>query len=152
MRYSSYFKLVVEWLGVLDEAEFRRWMESALRTLESARVDHANGFYNWSCFKAHQVAGKALKALLWAPGRPRIGHSLPVLLNELSQAIGGVPEDVRELCVRLNKHYIPTRYPDVWSEGIPEEQYSEGESSEAISMAREIVEWVRSTWESLRRG
>ena len=136
---------------MLDEVEYKRWMESALRTLESARVDHVNGFYNWSCFKAHQATEKALKALLWALGKPRVGHSLPVLLNELSQLLGSIPEDVRELCIRLNKYYIPTRYPDVWSEGIPEEQYSERESMEAIDMAKRIIEWVKNTWESLRR-
>lgn len=34
---------------MLDEEESRRWFRSASRTLESARIDHAHGFYNeWS--------------------------------------------------------------------------------------------------------
>ncbi|MEM4665524.1 MAG: HEPN domain-containing protein [Sulfolobales archaeon] len=136
---------------MLDESEFVRWIKSALRTLESARVDHAHGFYSWACFKAHQAAEKALKALLWGLGSPRVSHSLPVLLSELGNLLGEIPEGVRESCVRLNKHYIPTRYPDVWSEGIPEEQYSEKESLEAITMAEEVVKWVEDTWKSLRR-
>ena len=41
-------------------------MRSATRTLESAKHDADHGDYNWACFKAHQAAGKALKALLWA--------------------------------------------------------------------------------------
>ncbi|MEM1664224.1 MAG: HEPN domain-containing protein [Zestosphaera sp.] len=84
--------------------------------------------YSWACFKAHQATEKALKALLWGLGNPRVSHSLPALLSELGDVLGEVPEDVRESCIRLNKCYIPTRYPDVWSEGIPEEQYSEKES------------------------
>ncbi len=137
---------------VLDEGEFRRWFESALRTLESARVDHAHGFYSWACFKAHQVAEKAVKAILWGVGKPRAGHSLPALLSELRVIIGEVPEDIVEFCMRLNKYYVPTRYPDVWSEGIPEEQYTEKESLEAISMAENVLNWVRELWESLKRG
>lgn len=136
---------------MLDESEFMRWIKSALRTLESARVDHAHGFYSWACFKAHQVAEKALKALLWGLGSPRVGHSLLALLSELGVVLGEVPEGVRESCVRLNKYYIPTRYPDVWSEGIPEEQYSEKESLEAIAMAEEVVKWVEGAWKLLRR-
>lgn len=54
--------------------------------------------------------------------------------------------------MRLNKYYVPTRYPDVWSEGIPEEQYTEKESLEAISMAENVLNWVRKVWELLKRG
>ncbi|MGC8974905.1 MAG: HEPN domain-containing protein [Thermoprotei archaeon] len=136
---------------MLDDEEFKRWVESASRTLESARVDHAHGFYSWACFKAHQAAEKAIKALLWGLGRPRAGHSLPVLLSDLRDVVGEVSEDIVESCMRLNKYYIPTRYPDVWSEGIPEEQYTEKESLEAISMAEEVVGWVRKVWESLKK-
>ncbi|MEM2203834.1 MAG: HEPN domain-containing protein [Sulfolobales archaeon] len=136
---------------MLDESEFARWVKSALRTLESARVDHAHGFYSWACFKSHQAAKKALKALLWGLGSPRIGHSLPALLSELGSLLGELPGDIREYCIRLNKYYIPTRYPDVWSEGIPEDQYSEKESLEAIAMAEEILKWVEKTWRLLRK-
>lgn len=136
---------------MLDESEFMRWVKSALKTLESARVDHAHGFYSWACFKAHQATEKALKALLWGLGSPRVGHSLLTLLSELGNVLGEIPESVKEFCVRLNKYYIPTRYPDVWSEGIPEEQYSEKESLEAITMAEEIIKWVEDTWKLLRK-
>ncbi|WP_350339221.1 HEPN domain-containing protein [Infirmifilum uzonense] len=40
-------------------------MDSALRTLESTRIDHEHGSHHWSRFKSHQGAEKALKALLW---------------------------------------------------------------------------------------
>ncbi len=70
-------------------------------------------FYGWACFKARQAIGKALKALLWGLGSPRIGHSLPALLSGLDDVLGEVPEGVREPCIRLNKYYTPTRYPDV---------------------------------------
>lgn len=136
---------------MLDESEFKRWIESALRTLESAKVDHSHGFYSWACFKAHQAAEKAIKALLWGLGNPQVGHSLNILLVKLSELIGEVPETILEFSARLNKYYIPTRYPDVWSEGIPEEQYTMKESQEAISMVEDVIKWVRRVWESLRK-
>jgi len=136
---------------VFDEEEFNRWFNSALKTLESARVDHAHRFYNWACFKAHQAAEKAIKAFLWGLGKPQTGHSLPVLISKLREVLGNIPENVVEFCMRLNKYYIPTRYPDVWSEGIPEEQYTEKESSEAINMAEGVLRWVMETWRLLKR-
>ena len=91
----------------------KRWFMSALKTLESAKLDYDHGFYSWACFKSHQAAEKALKALLWGLGRPRTGRSLPVLLSWLGNVLGNIPDDIKEYCIRLNKMYIPTRYPCV---------------------------------------
>jgi len=137
---------------VIDESEFRRWLESAKRTLESARHDAEAGFYNWACFKAHQAAEKALKALLWGLGAPRTGSMLPRLLEELRGLGIEVPSEVAEACIRLNKFYTPTRYPDVWPEGIPEEFYSVSEAREAIELAKRVIEWVEEVWRRLSRG
>jgi HEPN domain-containing protein len=46
---------------ILNEREFNRWIKSAKHTLESAKVDKDNGFYNWACFKAQQAARLQLK-------------------------------------------------------------------------------------------
>ncbi len=139
---------------MLDSKEFNRWIESAKRTLESARHDLEVGDYNWTCFKAHQAAEKALKALLWGLGAPRTGHMLPMLLNYIREELGlEPPRDITEACMRLNKMYTPTRYPDVWPEGIPEDFYSESEAREAIDLAKRVIEWVESAWRELsRRG
>ncbi|MEM0262414.1 MAG: HEPN domain-containing protein, partial [Nitrososphaerota archaeon] len=40
----------------VDEAEFSRWIRSAILTLRSAKRDYDGGDYNWTCFKAHQSA------------------------------------------------------------------------------------------------
>lgn len=127
---------------------------SSLKTLESARRDLDHGDYNWACFKAHQAAEKALKAILWSLGKPRGGHSLISLLNYLLEVLGvDAPGRIREICLRLDKHYIPTRYPDAWSEGAPEDYYSRSEAEEAIALAYEVIGWVEGVWrELLRRG
>ncbi len=134
---------------MLDEREYERWIRSARRTLSSALNDLEAGDYNWACFKAHQAAEKALKALLWGVGRPRTGHMLPLLLEALEQLGVAVPSNVREACMRLNKLYTPTRYPDVWSEGIPEDYYTRSEAEEAIAQAQLVIDWVEQVWRRL---
>jgi len=134
---------------LLDHDEYDRWIKSAKKTLESAERDLADGDYNWSCFKSHQAAEKALKALLWGIGKPEISHSLPVILKKVFEIGYESKPDIFEYSIRLNKYYIPTRYPDVWSEGIQEEYYSEKEALEAIKYARKIIEWVEDIWKKL---
>ncbi len=135
---------------MLDSSEYSRWIESARRTLLSAHGDLERGDYNWTCFKAHQAAEKALKALLWGIGAPTSGHSLPKLLEKVREVLSiEISPDVYEACVRLNKFYIATRYPDAWSEGIPEEYYSRSEAEEAIQYAARILEWVENVWRRL---
>jgi len=153
---KSWCVIQVWWFYVLDIGEYSRWMESARRTLQSARGDLERGDYNWACFKAHQAAEKALKALLWGVGAPAPGHSLPKLLEKVKEVLSiEAPLDVCEACIRLNKFYIATRYPNAWSEGIPEEYYSRSEAEEAIRYAAKVLEWVDSVWRrllSLGRG
>jgi len=135
---------------LLDEPEFRRWMESARKTLMSAERDVSGGDYNWACFKAHQASEKALKAILWGIGKPCIGHSLTHLLNYLSESLEDqVPEDILDASITLSRYYTPTRYPDAWSEGIPEEYYSKKDAEEAINLSKKLVEWVENVWRRL---
>ena len=136
----------------MDEGEFKRWMASARRTLESARRDAEAGDHNWACFKAHQAAEKALKALLWGLGEPAIGHSLVALAERLAQLSLPVTDRVRELAARLSKFYTPTRYPDVWESGIPEDYYTRGGAEEAIRWAEEVISWAEGVWRSLSGG
>ncbi|MEZ0345247.1 MAG: HEPN domain-containing protein [Infirmifilum sp.] len=136
----------------LDEKEYERWMSSARRTLQSAGRDLEAGDYNWACFKAHQAAEKALKALLWGAGSPTYGHSLVVLVEQLASQGFEVDDRVRELAARLSKLYTPTRYPDVWVEGTPEDYYTKLEALEAIRWAEELLSWVERKWRSLRGG
>ncbi len=134
---------------MLDNREYQRWIRSARYTLESARRDYRAGDYVWACFKSHQAAEKAVKALLWGIGSPKIGHSITRLLKHL-QALGlDVPENIYEEAMVLDKYYIPTRYPDVWSEGVPEEYFFRREAEKALSYANDIVEWVEGLWRRL---
>jgi len=137
-------------VSYLDEEEFERWMRSALRTLESARRDLDGGDYNWACFKSHQAAEKALKALLWGVGRPRSGHALTRLVRHIGESLGvEVSEDLVQACATLDKYYVPTRYPNAWSEGSPEDYYTRRDAEEAIRLASQVIEWVSELWRRL---
>ena len=137
----------------LDYEEYSRWMKSAYLTLDSARRDKESGDHTWACFKAHQAAEKALKALLWGVGEPTTGHSLVKLLNATQETLAKkAPGEISDAALKLSRYYIPTRYPDVWSEGIPEEYYSASDSEEAITLAKKVIEWVEEEWRELERG
>jgi len=113
---------------VLDKEEFKRWIISAQRTLESAKRDYMAKDYSWACFKAQQAVEKALKALLWGIGKPQIGHALKKLVESIEEAGEAgieIPQDILYNCIELSKYYISTRYPDVWSEGSPEDYFTE---------------------------
>jgi HEPN domain-containing protein len=128
-------------------------MRSARLTVESAKHDISVGDHVWACFKSQQAAEKALKAFLWGVGEPATGHSLVKLLNVLKQKLGHeAPSQIKMAVSRLSKYYIPTRYPNAWSEGIPEEHYTKEESEEAVELAETILRWVEELWKKLEKG
>jgi HEPN domain-containing protein len=135
---------------LLDEAEYGRWLETALKTLDSARGDSERGDYNWACFKAQQAAELAIKGLFYSIGRPVLGHSVAKLLEKARYELGaGLPKALLDCGKLLDKLYIPTRYPDVWSEGSPHYYYTERDAEEAIECARRIIGWVEEVWREL---
>jgi HEPN domain-containing protein len=123
--------------------EGRRWLRQAAHDLEAARYNRQGGFHAVACFYAQQAAEKALKAFLFARGeRVVIGHSVA----ELCQSCSEYEKRFGELTVRIGKldrFYIPTRYPNGLPGGVPAEVYGEEDASEAIALASEIVGVVR---------
>ena len=128
---------------MLDRREYERWMSQAKKTLELIDADIEYGGYSWACFKAHQAAEFALKALLHLYGEPVFTHDLLKLLSSAANLCGvEPPKDVRECVFLLNKMYIPPRYPDAFPEGAPWEHYSEREALSAKQCALRVVAWV----------
>jgi len=135
---------------MLDEKEFSRWMKSSKRTLDSASRDCSSGDYNWSCFKAHQAAEFAVKALLRGLGLHAYGHSVSGLLLRLKEVLK-VDEVVMSDAKALDKLYVPTRYPNAWAEGSPEDYYTASDAQNAMKSAENIIRWVEGSWRSLKR-
>jgi len=49
-----------------------------------------------------------------------------------------------EAANRLDKHYIPARYPNGFAEGYPGKLYTRGEAEGAIQDAKKTIEFSRS--------
>ncbi|MCL6551607.1 MAG: HEPN domain-containing protein [Firmicutes bacterium] len=116
------------------------WLRQALRDLEQAEDSRRAGRHEWACFAAHQAAEKAVKALHLHRAQEAWGHVVARLLIELPLE---VPADLVEKGKVLDTFYIPPRYPNSHAEGAPFEHYGALHSQQAITYAREIVEFVR---------
>ncbi|MEM2704187.1 MAG: HEPN domain-containing protein [Candidatus Bathyarchaeia archaeon] len=135
----------------MDESEYLRWILFSRKTLDSARGDFERGDYNWACFKSQQAAEFALKALLRGLGMPSYGHSLSRLLEEVGRVFA-CEDSVVQAAKTLDKYYVPTRYPNAWVEGSPDEYYTRRDAEGAARFAEDIIGWVEEKWRSLKRG
>lgn len=127
----------------MSYGRYRDWLEEAVDDLEAARKLFEHGMWSKVCFFSHQAAEKALKALcIKKLGRYVHTHSVARLLEELGGAVP-LPKELAERARRLDRHYIPTRYPNAWPELPPHKHYSRSDAEEALSSAAEVVELAR---------
>ncbi|MBM4276159.1 MAG: HEPN domain-containing protein [Deltaproteobacteria bacterium] len=118
------------------------WFNQAVRDLEHAEDSRKAGRHEWACFAAQQGAEKAVKALHLSFGQEAWGHVVARLLQELPENIT-VPKELVEKARVLDNFYIPARYPNSHPSGAPFEHYGPLQSEDAVSYAREIIEFVR---------
>jgi len=119
------------------------WFRQAVKDLNHAKKSIELKDYEWACFAAHQAAEKAVKALYQKLGIEVWGHSVSRMLMSL-------PEEHRpsmqlvDKAKELDRHYIPTRYPNFHTEGAPLDYYTENDAVRAVRYAEEIIEYCRS--------
>jgi HEPN domain-containing protein len=116
------------------------WLAQAERDLEQAQSSRKEDRHEWACFAAHQAAEKAVKALHSHHAQEIWGHAVARLLRELPVP---VPPGAIEKARVLDGFYVPTRYPNGFSEGAPFEHYGPLQSEQAIQYASEIIQFVR---------
>jgi HEPN domain-containing protein len=121
------------------------WLAQAGHDLEHARHALKDGDYDWACFAAHQAAEKATKALFLSRSGEGWGHAITRLLQELGHKLT-IPEDLFEAARRLDKHYIPTRYPNGFDQGAPRDYYTAGEAQQAIADAECIYNFCQQSF------
>jgi len=119
------------------------WFRQALRDLKHAKNSLENKEYEWACFAAHQAAEKAVKALYQRLGIEVWGHSVSRLLINLPPEYRPNKQLI-DKAKELDRHYIPTRYPNFHPEGAPMDYYTEEDAKRAIKYAEEVIEFVRS--------
>jgi HEPN domain-containing protein len=96
-----------------------------------------------ACFAAQQAAEKAVKALYQSVHVDAIGHSVTRMLQDLPTPLTP-PADLIHLAKELDRHYIPSRYPNSHPEGAPMDYYTEEDASRAVDGAERIIEYCRS--------
>ncbi len=118
------------------------WFRQAEADLKHAQHALDTGDYEWSCFAAQQAAEKALKAVYQKQGMEAWGHTVTVLMGSLpaqNRPSGELLDSARI----LDKHYIPSRYPNGFDSGAPTDFYTREEAEGAIDHASKIVEFCR---------
>jgi HEPN domain-containing protein len=120
----------------------RDWFRQAVHDLAHARSSSGTGDHDWACFAAQQAAEKALKALASRLGGEAWGHSLLAMVTELTRVEPDTAM-LRDNAIRLDRYYIPTRYPNGFDAGAPLDYFLESDSREAIDHAEQVIEFVR---------
>ena len=118
------------------------WLRQAEADLKAARDLKATSNFAHACFMSQQAAKKALKAALERLGEDTFGHDLDDLLGRVERHVSA-PEGVRRACAKLNKFYIPTRYPNAFPSGAPSDHFHEFEAEEAIRDANCVLSFAR---------
>jgi HEPN domain-containing protein len=57
-----------------------------------------------------------------------------------------VPEPLIRAAKRLDKHYLPTRYPHGFDSGAPKDYYTDEEADNAIEDAQAICDFCRQSF------
>jgi HEPN domain-containing protein len=115
------------------------WLRQAELDLAAATHAMAAAHYEWACFAAQQAAEKAAKAAHEALGTEAWGHSV----TELLRGLEGVPADILDAARALDKHYIPTRYPNSHPAGAPGDLYTASEAERALTDAKGVIAHVQ---------
>lgn len=116
----------------------RDWLAQGRRDLELARHAAAGGFHEWACFAAQQAAEKAVKGLIAALNGEARGHAIVTMATALP-ARAALPPELLDAARRLDRHYIPTRYPNGFDRGAPRDYFTAQDSIQAITDADGLI-------------
>lgn len=121
-----------------------RWFKTAEQDIQAAKALASAGHHAQACFLAQQAAEKAVKSLWFAQDQDPWGHSVQKLLSELP-GYPGMADDqtLGRIAARLDRLYIPTRYPNGIPDLTPGETYAAEDAEEAIEGAGRILDAVR---------
>ena len=124
-----------------NSVEKERWLEEARGDFRSAEVLLEADIFNASAFHSQQCAEKALKAVLYGIDEEPWGHSVLGLLQDVVDRVPVDNEDALKSNARiLDRHYIASRYPNVWATGTAASHYNEPIALESIQCASRIIE------------
>ncbi len=118
------------------------WFRQAEKDLRHAKNAIGSADFEWACFAAQQAAEKAVRALYQSLHVDAIGHSVSRMLQDLPVSLKAT-EGLVEKAIELDKHYIPSRYPNSHPEGAPLDYYTEPEARRAVEGAELVLGFCR---------
>lgn len=124
-----------------DEA--LRWFKEGVWDLETAKILHNAERYNAAAYYSHQAAEKAVKALLYLVNEAPWGHSIRILLEKFAEKKNLKVNELLPYARELDRHYVPSRYPNAHPAGTPHEAYDEITSQKAIEAAERLISFVK---------
>ena len=120
----------------------RDWFRQADADLGLARTARDTGNYEWSLSPASKPPTKQSKRYFSICTREAWGHVLIALMDALPPQSKPDAELMDRARV-LDRHYIPTRYPNGFESGAPVDFYSQKDADEAIAHAEAILGFCR---------
>lgn len=128
-----------------DEA--RRWLRQADEHFASAKWSAKGRHWAAACFQCQQAAELAAKAILIRQGeRPRT-HGVVSLVDSATQYDPALSE-LLGAARRLDRFYIPTRYPNGLPTGTAVDHFDELDFQAAETATQGILEVVRQVIEN----
>ena len=119
------------------------WIKQAKLDLDHAKKSLELNHYEWVCLAAQQAAEKSVKALYLSLKANVWGHGIARLLKSLPSNHSPDLDLIDESKI-LDRHYIPSRYPNGLLYGTPRENYSKKDAKQAIEIAKKIIKFCES--------
>jgi HEPN domain-containing protein len=116
------------------------WLAQGRRDLALARHAADGGYHEWACFAAHQAAEKSVKALVAALGGEARGHAITGIATALPSR-AAFSAELLDAARRLDRMYIPTRYPNGFDQGAPLDYFTSSDAEVALADASRILEF-----------
>ncbi len=125
-----------------NRLEALRWLKTGNEDLTTAKVLLQAGRFAHACFHAQQAAEKAMKAVWYFLGGDPWGHSVSRLINELRHLDIATFNTFIDRAVdgaRLDRYYVPTRYPNGLPDITPDQAFFVEDAVGAISIAEALL-------------
>ena len=114
------------------------WLRQSRKDLSHSKKSLEMEDFEWACFSAQQSAEKAVKAVYQSIRAYAHGHSVSTLLQRLPRRARPDARMIMEAKL-LDRHYIPTRYPNSHPQGAPMDYYTKQDAMEAVRIAERII-------------
>ena len=120
------------------------WLIQADADLAAAQANAEQDRHALACFLSHDAAVKAVKGFLYKQGAEMVWGDHLSDLCEDAMAFDPSFDFVKSVAALLDKHHLAARNPDAIAGGVPAEVYNSADSENALSIATEVLNTVRS--------